>query len=159
MCSQFLLNPSKSNTFTCQNQRIVQQNKPFLKFYLTLIFIIHSASGCPIANRNKLRALEMESVVEKQRHLNGGSSTASLLGPSHSTHHSTHNSNNNSANTLNGSSSLNASQTHGSYSSVMSSAHLPLTSLMPPSVVQTSLTTSSSALKIDGVNCPTIGTY
>lgn len=27
----------------------------------------HSASGCPIANRNKLRALEMENVVEKQR--------------------------------------------------------------------------------------------
>lgn len=39
-------------------------------FFLSLFFnslFVCSASGCPIANRNKLRALEMENVVEKQR--------------------------------------------------------------------------------------------
>lgn len=36
-------------------------------FFFFLLYFVCSASGCPIANRNKLRALEMENVVEKQR--------------------------------------------------------------------------------------------
>lgn len=115
----------------------------------------HSASGCPIANRNKLRALEMESVVEKQRHMSsigGGSATSSLLGSSNPNN----NLNNNSIiSTVSGSNSITTSNSH----SYMSS--LPLTSLVPSSVSLSSQTssTSSSAIKIDGINCPTVGLY
>lgn len=101
----------------------------------------------------------MESVVEKQRHLTGSSSSGSTLLGTPLPPNPSHNSITNSS-SMNGNTSLHSGQTHSSYSSVMSSAHLPLTSLMPPSSVsQTSHTTSASALKIDGVNCPTIGKW
>lgn len=39
-----------------------------LSFSLFFSFDVNSASGCPIANRNKLRAMELENVVaEKQQ--------------------------------------------------------------------------------------------
>ncbi|XP_055303691.1 kinesin-related protein 9-like isoform X4 [Sitodiplosis mosellana] len=113
-------------------------------------FLSHrSASGCPIANRNKLRALEMESVVEKQRHMtvgNGGNTSSLLV----STNPNSLNSNNNNVSASN---SIPTSNSH----SYMSS--LPLTSLVPSSSVSLSSHTSStstSAIKIDGINCPTI---
>lgn len=115
-------------------------------------FGMFSASGCPIANRNKLRALEMESVVEKQRHMtvgNGGN-TSSLLVSNNP--NSLSNNNNNG----NGSNNIPTSNSH----SYMSS--LPLTSLVPSSSVSLSsqtLSTSTSATKIDGINCPTVGEY
>lgn len=69
----------------CSLDIIIKMRFPFFFLLLGLNIFIHSyfysisfvfllgfsASGCPIANRNKLRALEMESVVEKQRSLNG----------------------------------------------------------------------------------------
>lgn len=100
----------------------------------------------------------MESVVEKQRHMTSignGSVTSSLLVSSNPNN----NLNNNSIiSTVSGSNSNTTSNSHSH--SYMSS--LPLTSLVPPSSValssQTS-STSSSALKLDGINCPTIGLY
>lgn len=128
-----------------------------LVFFIHLNFIHgNSASGCPIANRNKLRALEMESVVEKQRHMTSigsGSATSSLLV---STNPNNNLNNNSIISTVSGSNSITTSNSH----SYMSS--LPLTSLVPSSSVslssQTS-STSSSAIKIDGINCPTVGSY
>lgn len=119
---------------------------------LFFFFFLFSASGCPIANRNKLRALEMESVVEKQRHMtvgNGGN-TSSLL--ANTNPNSLNNNNNN--NNVSVSNSIPTSNSH----SYMSS--LPLTSLVPSSSVSLSsqtLSTSTSAIKIDGINCPTVG--
>lgn len=130
----------------------------FFGVFLFFLFgyMCNSASGCPIANRNKLRALEMESVVEKQRHMTSignGASNSSLLV---STNPNNNLNNNSIISTVSGSNSITTSNSH----SYMSS--LPLTSLVPPSSValssQTS-STSSSAIKIDGINCPTVGLY
>lgn len=98
----------------------------------------------------------MESVVEKQRHLTSignGSAASSLLVSANPNN----NLNNNSIiSAVSGSNSNTTSNSH----SYMSS--LPLTSLVPSSSVslssQTS-STSSSAIKIDGINCPTVGLY
>lgn len=107
----------------------------------------------------------MESVVEKQRHITSGNSGASsLLGSSNSS--SNQNNNNNSSHHHN--SNSNANNAHSNYiqSSIMPSAHLPLSSLVSPPTLATSSVSlsststtlsSSSAIKIDGVNCPTIG--
>lgn len=125
----------------------------FIGSVLSSVFfvcVVYSASGCPIANRNKLRALEMESVVEKQRHMsvgNGGNTSSLLV----STNPNSLNSNNNNV------SASNSNPTSNSHSYMSS---LPLTSLVPSSSVSLSSQTSStstSAIKIDGINCPTVG--
>lgn len=106
----------------------------------------------------------MESVVEKQRHLSGanGSNGSSLLVGSNG---NGLNGSSGGQNNSNGNGS-NPNNTNNSHSNYMTS-HLPLTSLVPPphssvsSLVSQTLSssTSSSALKIDGVNCPTIGEH
>lgn len=141
------------------NKRWCSHKYSFDFNFFSSYFHPKSASGCPIANRNKLRALEMESVVEKQRHLtSNGSNGSSLLVGSNSSSLNNNGNTNGNGNNVNSSNSHSHSHSH-SHSSYMSS-HLPLTSLVPPSSVSLSShtnTSSASALKIDGVNCPTIG--
>lgn len=70
---EFLLKVSfyRDSFIPSLKHKLSRKGKPIFNSSIFFVFLLchppKSASGCPIANRNKLRAMEIDSVVEKQR--------------------------------------------------------------------------------------------